>query len=469
VTDKNANKMWGGRFAASPAEIMEEINASISFDKALAPQDIRGSKAHAAMLGEAGIITKSDAREILRGLDQVAAEIADGSFTFSRALEDVHMNVESRLKDIIGAPAGRLHTARSRNDQVATDFRLFVRDAADSIIVAIGELQAVLVAKAAAHAATVMPGFTHLQPAQPVTFGHHLLAYVEMLGRDRSRFVDARRRLNECPLGSAALAGTSFPIDRAKTAEELGFDRPMANSLDGVADRDFALEVLAASAITAVHLSRFAEEIVLWMTPQFGFIRLSDRFTTGSSIMPQKRNPDAAELVRAKVGRIAAAFHNLLMVMKGLPLAYSKDMQEDKEATFDALASLRLALAAMAGMVADLEPNPEVMRAAAGRGYSTATDLADWLVRELKMPFREAHHVTGAIVKAAEERELELDKVPLEVMQAIEPRISNGVYSVLSVENSVKSRRSYGGTAPQNVAKMARAWARRLEKERAGR
>lgn len=469
MTDKNANKMWGGRFAASPAEIMEEINASISFDKALAPQDIRGSKAHAAMLGEAGIITKSDAREILRGLDQVAAEIADGSFTFSRALEDVHMNVESRLKDIIGAPAGRLHTARSRNDQVATDFRLFVRDAADSIIVAIGELQAVLVAKAEAHAATVMPGFTHLQPAQPVTFGHHLLAYVEMLGRDRSRFVDARRRLNECPLGSAALAGTSFPIDRAKTAEELGFDRPMANSLDGVADRDFALEVLAASAITAVHLSRFAEEIVLWMTPQFGFIRLSDRFTTGSSIMPQKRNPDAAELVRAKVGRIAAAFHNLLMVMKGLPLAYSKDMQEDKEATFDALASLRLALAAMAGMVADLEPNPEVMRAAAGRGYSTATDLADWLVRELKMPFREAHHVTGAIVKAAEERELELDKVPLEVMQAIEPRISNGVYSVLSVENSVKSRRSYGGTAPQNVAKMARAWARRLEKERAGR
>jgi argininosuccinate lyase len=469
VTEKSANKMWGGRFAASPAEIMEEINASISFDKALAPQDIRGSKAHAAMLGETGIITKSDAREILRGLDQVAAEIADGSFTFSRALEDVHMNVESRLKEIIGAPAGRLHTARSRNDQVATDFRLFVRDAADSIIAAIGELQGALVAKAEAHAATVMPGFTHLQPAQPVTFGHHLLAYVEMLGRDKGRFTDARRRLNECPLGSAALAGTSFPIDRQKTAEVLGFDRPMANSLDGVADRDFALEVLAAASITAVHLSRFAEEIVLWMTPQFGFIRLSDRFTTGSSIMPQKRNPDAAELVRAKVGRIAAAFHNLLMVMKGLPLAYSKDMQEDKEATFDALASLRLALAAMAGMVADLEPVKEAMRAAAGRGYSTATDLADWLVRELKMPFRDAHHVTGAIVKAAEERGLELGNVPLEVMQAVEPRISNGVYSVLSVENSVKSRRSYGGTSPQNVAKMARAWARRLEKEAAGR
>ncbi|MGE0023895.1 MAG: argininosuccinate lyase [Hyphomicrobium sp.] len=469
MTDKSANAMWGGRFAASPAEIMEEINASITFDKALAPQDIRGSKAHAAMLGETGIIAKGDAREILRGLDQIASEIADGSFTFSRALEDVHMNVESRLKDLIGAAAGRLHTARSRNDQVATDFRLFVRDATDGIIAGIGALQAALVAKAEAHATTVMPGFTHLQPAQPVTFGHHLLAYVEMLGRDRGRFVDARRRLNECPLGSAALAGTSFPIDRAKTAEVLGFDRPMANSIDGVADRDFALEVLAAASIAAVHLSRLAEEIVIWMTPQFGFIRLSDRFTTGSSIMPQKRNPDAAELVRAKVGRIAAAFHNLLIVMKGLPLAYSKDMQEDKEATFDAVASLRLALAAMAGMIADLEPVRDAMRAAAGRGYSTATDLADWLVRELKMPFREAHHVTGAIVKAAEDRGLELENVPIEVMQEVEPRITSGIYSVLSVENSVKSRKSYGGTSPQNVAKMARAWARRLEKEAAGR
>jgi argininosuccinate lyase len=469
VTEKNANKMWGGRFAASPAEIMEEINVSISFDKALAPQDIRGSKAHAAMLAETGIITKSDAREILRGLDQVAAEIEGGDFKFSRALEDVHMNVESRLKEIIGVPAGRLHTARSRNDQVATDFRLFVRDTTDEIIAAIGRLQAALVAKAEAHAATVMPGFTHLQPAQPVTFGHHLLAYVEMLGRDRGRFADARRRLNECPLGSAALAGTSFPIDRDKTAEVLGFDRPMANSLDGVSDRDFALEVLAAASITAVHLSRMAEEIVIWMTPQFGFIKLSDRFTTGSSIMPQKRNPDAAELVRAKVGRIAAAFQGLLMVMKGLPLAYSKDMQEDKEATFDALASLKLGLAAMTGMVGDLEPVKEAMRAAAGRGYSTATDLADWLVRELKMPFRDAHHVTGSIVKAAEERGLELENVPLAVMQAIEPRISNGVYSVLSVENSVKSRKSYGGTSPQNVAKMARAWARRLEKDGGGR
>ncbi len=469
MTDKKANKMWGGRFAASPAEIMEEINVSISFDKVLAPQDIRGSKAHAAMLAETGIITKSDAREILKGLDQVAAEIEDGNFTFSRALEDVHMNVESRLKELIGAPAGRLHTARSRNDQVATDFRLFVRDSTDGIIKLLGDLQAVLVAKAEEHAATVMPGFTHLQPAQPVTFGHHLLAYVEMLGRDKGRFTDARRRLNECPLGSAALAGTPFPIDRAKTAEVLGFDRPMANSLDGVSDRDFALEVLAAASITAVHLSRFAEEIVLWMTPQFGFIRLSDRFTTGSSIMPQKRNPDAAELVRAKVGRIAAAFQGLLMVMKGLPLAYSKDMQEDKEATFDALASLRLALAAMTGMVGDLEPDKERMRAAAGRGYSTATDLADWLVRELKMPFRDAHHVTGSIVKAAEDRGLDLENVPLDVMQAVEPKITDAVYSVLSVENSVKSRKSYGGTSPQNVAKMARAWVRRLEKEGAGR
>jgi argininosuccinate lyase len=374
------------------------------------------------------------------------------------------MNVESRLTDLIGPTAGRLHTARSRNDQVATDFRLYVRDAVDAIDKALAALQLALARKAESHAATVMPGFTHLQPAQPVTFGHHLLAYVEMLARDRGRFADARRRLNECPLGSAALAGTSFPIDRHKTARDLGFDRPMANSLDGVSDRDFALEVLAAGAIAAVHLSRFAEEIVFWMTPQIGFIRLSDRFTTGSSIMPQKRNPDAAELVRAKVGRIAGAFQGLLIVMKGLPLAYSKDMQEDKETAFDALASLRLALAVMAGVVGDLEPVTEAMRAAAGRGYATATDLADWLVRELKMPFRDAHHVTGAIVKAAETQGVDLDKLPLAAMQAVEPRISNAVYSVLSVDKSVKTRRSYGGTAPQNVAKMARAWLKRLEK-----
>ena len=458
--------MWGGRFAMSPAEIMQEINASIGFDKRLAPQDIRGSKAHAAMLAEAGIITKADAKEIAKGLDQVMAEIESGKFNFSRALEDVHMNVESRLKDVIGQAAGRLHTARSRNDQVATDFRLYVRDQIDGIDEALAGVQRALVAKAETHAATIMPGFTHLQPAQPVTFGHHLLAYVEMLSRDRGRFQDARKRLNESPLGSAALAGTSFPIDRHMTADALGFDRPMANSLDGVSDRDFALETLAASAITAIHFSRLAEEIVIWMTPQFGFVKLSDKFTTGSSIMPQKRNPDAAELARAKVGRIAAAFQSLAIVMKGLPLAYSKDMQEDKEATFDALESLKLVIAAMAGMVADLEPQAEAMRAAAGRGYSTATDLADWLVRELKMPFRDAHHVTGSIVKAAEAKGLDLDKLPLADMQKVEPRITKAVFSVLSVENSVKSRVSYGGTAPQNVLKSARSWAKRLEKER---
>lgn len=467
MTDKTANKMWGGRFSMSPAEIMEEINASIGFDKALAPQDIRGSKAHAAMLAEQGIITKADAREISKGLDQVLAEIESGTFKFSRALEDVHMNVESRLKELIGPASGRLHTARSRNDQVATDFRLWVRDQIDGIDGALLGLQAALAAKAEAHAATVMPGFTHLQPAQPVTFGHHLLAYVEMIARDRGRLADARKRLNESPLGSAALAGTSFPIDRHMTAEALAFDRPMANSLDGVSDRDFALETLAAATICAVHMSRLSEEIIIWMTPQFGFVKLSDKFTTGSSIMPQKRNPDAAELSRAKVGRIAGAFQSLAMVMKGLPLAYSKDMQEDKEVTFDAIASLKLVIAAMAGMVGDLEPVPEVMRAAAGRGYSTATDLADWLVRELKMPFRDAHHVTGSIVKLAENKGVDLDALGLEEMKKVEPRITKAVFSVLSVENSVKSRVSYGGTAPQNVIKMARAWSKRLEKERA--
>ena len=466
MSDKPANAMWGGRFAMSPAEIMQEINASISFDKRLAPQDIRGSKAHAHMLADAGILTKADAREISKGLDQILAEIEAGNFKFSSTLEDVHMNVESRLKDLIGPAAGRLHTARSRNDQVATDFRLYVRECIDGTDAALEAVQRALAEKAEAHASTVMPGFTHLQPAQPVTFGHHLLAYVEMIGRDRGRFADARKRLNECPLGSAALAGTSFPIDRQKTAVALGFDRPMANSLDGVSDRDFVLETLAAATIAAVHFSRLAEEIVIWMTPQFAFVRLSDRFTTGSSIMPQKRNPDAAELARAKVGRIAGAFQSLVIVMKGLPLAYSKDMQEDKEATFDAFSSLRLVMAAMAGMIADLEPVPEAMRSAAGRGYATATDLADWLVKELKMPFRDAHHVTGAIVKAAEAKGVDLDALALFDMQAIEPRITKAVFSVLSVENSVKSRTSYGGTAPQNVAKMARQWLRRLEKAR---
>ena len=464
MTDKPANRMWGGRFMASPAEIMEEINASIGFDKRLAPQDIAASKAHAAMLAEQGIISKADAREIAKGLDAVLAEIQSGSMQFSRALEDVHMNVESRLKELIGTPAGRLHTARSRNDQVATDFRLYVRDRIDALDESLARLQLVLVAKAETHAATVMPGFTHLQLAQPVTFGHHLLAYVEMLARDRGRFADARRRLNESPLGAAALAGTSFPIDRHMTAERLGFDRPAANSLDAVSDRDFALETLAAASIAAVHLSRFAEEIVLWTTPQFGFLKLSDKFTTGSSIMPQKRNPDAAELTRAKVGRIAAAFQGLLMVIKGLPLAYSKDMQEDKELSFDALDSLALAVAAMTGMVDDMEPNAEAMRAAAGGGYSTATDLADWLVRTLKLPFREAHHVTGRIVAAAEVQDLPLDKLPLSAMQAVEPRITADVFTVLSPEKSVASRTSYGGTAPQNVRKMAQNWRKRLEK-----
>lgn len=467
MTNKSANKMWGGRFEMSPDELMVRINASIGFDKALAPQDIRGSKAHAAMLAETGIISKSDAREIAKGLDQVAQEISAGKFKFSEALEDIHMNVEARLTELIGPTAGRLHTARSRNDQVALDFRMYVRDAADAFDGALGELQKALAEKALEYAGVIMPGFTHLQPAQPVTFGHHLLAYVEMFGRDRARFSDARKRMNECPLGAAALAGTSFPIDRTMTAEALGFDRPTSNSLDSVADRDFALEVLAAATISATHLSRLSEEIVIWMTPQFGFVKLSDKWTTGSSIMPQKRNPDAAELCRAKVARISAAFQGLTMVMKGLPLTYSKDMQEDKETTFDALENYSVAVAAMTGMVSDLEPVPERMRAAAGSGYSTATDLADWLVRTLKMPFREAHHVTGSIVKEAEKRGVDLPDVPLETMQAVEKRITNDVFSVLSVENSVKSRKSHGGTAPQNVTKMAKSWLRRLEKRRA--
>ncbi len=464
MTDKSANRMWGGRFKALPAEIMEEINASIGFDKRLAPQDIRASKAHASMLAAQGIITKADAREILKGLEQVLAEIESGKMDYTRALEDVHMNVEARVKDLIGTPAGRLHTARSRNDQVATDFRLYVRETIDAFDTALAGLQFVLARKAEAHAATVMPGFTHLQPAQPVTFGHHMLAYVEMLGRDRGRFADASRRLNECPLGAAALAGTSFPIDRHMTADALDFDKPSANSLDAVSDRDFVLETLAAAAITAMHLSRLAEEIVLWATHQFGFIRLSDKFTTGSSIMPQKRNPDAAELTRAKVGRVAGAFQSLLIVMKGLPLAYSKDMQEDKEVAFDALDSLALAIAAMAGMVDDMEPVPDAMRAAADQGYATATDLADWLVRALKLPFREAHHVTGRIVAEAESQSLPLEKLSLKAMQAVERRITNDVFSVLSPEKSVSSRKSYGGTAPQNVRKMARSWLKRLEK-----
>ncbi len=454
--------MWGGRFASGPAEIMEEINASIGFDKRLAPQDIRGSLAHVAMLGKAGILPGEDVAAIEAGLKAVEAEIAEGRFQFRRELEDIHMSVESRLTEIVGPGAGRLHTARSRNDQVATDMKLWVRDTLDSLDAQAADLQRALAETALKHAETVMPGFTHLQSAQPVTFGHHCLAYVEMLSRDRGRFADARKRLNECPLGAAALAGTSFPIDRHETAEKLGFDRPTANSLDSVADRDFALESLAAASICAVHLSRFAEELVVWTSAQFGFVKLSDSFTTGSSIMPQKRNPDAAELVRAKSGRIIGALTGLLIVMKGLPLAYSKDMQEDKEGTFDALQSLSLCLAAMAGMVRDLEPVPQRLKKAAGSGYATATDLADWLVRELGMPFREAHHVTGRIVGLASAQGIGLEELSLAAMQEVEPRITQAVYAVLGVENSVASRTSYGGTAPSNVRAQAERWLAQL-------
>jgi argininosuccinate lyase len=454
--------MWGGRFASGPAEIMEEINASIDFDRKLAMQDIAGSRAHVAMLAAQGIVSPGDAEAIAAGLDQVKGEIEAGVFTFSRALEDIHMNVEKRLADIVGPAAGRLHTARSRNDQVAVDFKLWVRDAIDALDGQMAELQRALATRALECADMVMPGFTHLQSAQPVTFGHHLLAYVEMLARDRGRLADARARLDECPLGAAALAGTSFPIDRHMTAEALGFIRPTANSLDSVADRDFALETLSATAICATHLSRFAEEIVLWTTPQFGFVKLSDAFSTGSSIMPQKRNPDAAELVRGKTGRVVGALVGLLTVMKGLPLAYSKDMQEDKEGAFDAIQTLSLCLAAMSGMVRDLTPDAKRMKAAAGAGYSTATDLADWLVRTLKMPFREAHHVTGRIVAIAAERGVALEKLKLEYMQSVERRITEDVFGVLGVERSVKSRTSYGGTAPANVRKQARGWLRKL-------
>ncbi len=460
------NRMWGGRFAEGPDAIMEEINASIDFDRELYRQDIAGSKAHARMLARQGIIAADDAAKIEDGLDTILREIEAGTFTFSRALEDIHLNIEARLAELIGPAAGRLHTARSRNDQVATDMRLWVRDAIDATDAALAALQRALAEKALAAAAVVMPGFTHLQVAQPVTFGHHLLAYVEMLARDRSRFIDARARLNESPLGSAALAGTSFPIDRTMTASELGFAQPTANSLDAVSDRDFVVEALAAASLCAIHLSRFAEEIVIWSAPQFGFVRLSDRFTTGSSIMPQKRNPDAAELVRAKSGRIVGALTGLLVVLKGLPLAYAKDMQEDKEPAFDAFRSLELAIAAVTGMVRDMEPNEKALAKAAGSGYATATDLADWLVRTLDMPFRQAHEVTGRIVAEAEERRLPLEKLPLDALQAVEPGISMAVYDVLGARQSVKSRTSYGGTAPENVRKQARRWLKQLDRER---
>lgn len=458
------NKMWGGRFASGPSEIMEEINASIGYDKRLYNQDITGSIAHAEMLADAGILSKSDCKKIINGLKQIKQEIETNQFTFSRQLEDIHMNVESRLRELIGDAAGRLHTARSRNDQVATDFKLYVRDTIDHFITQLATLQLALAKKAEEHADVVMPGYTHLQTAQPVTFGHHCLAYVEMLGRDLTRFKDARKRLNECPLGAAALAGTSFPINRKMTAKALGFDRPTANSLDSVADRDFILETLSTASISAIHLSRFAEELVIWSSAEFNFIKLSDSFTTGSSIMPQKRNPDAAELIRAKVGRIIGAFNGLSMVMKGLPLAYSKDMQEDKEMAFDALDNYSLALAALTGMIEDMHPNKEKMTASAGGGFSTATDIADWLVRVINLPFRDAHHVTGSIVALAEKQNLRLHELTLEDMQSVEPKITKDIFNVLSVENSVKSRKSYGGTAPTEVRKMAKKWIKSLEK-----
>jgi argininosuccinate lyase len=458
MADKNSNKMWGGRFAAGPDAIMEAINASISFDKRMAAQDIEGSRAHASMLAAQGIIETNDAEAIREGLLTVLSEIEGGTFEYSTALEDIHMNVEARLKEVIGEPAGRLHTGRSRNDQVATDFKLWVRDQFDAAEGALLALIKALLEQAEAGADWVMPGFTHLQTAQPVTWGHHMMAYVEMFGRDLSRMRDARARMNESPLGAAALAGTSFPIDREMTAKALGFDRPAANSLDAVSDRDFALEFLSASSICAMHLSRFAEELVIWSSAQFRFVTLSDRFSTGSSIMPQKKNPDAAELIRAKIGRIFGANVALMMVMKGLPLAYSKDMQEDKEQVFDAADSLMLALAAMEGMVRDMTANRDNLAAAAGSGFSTATDLADWLVRVLGLPFRDAHHITGSLVALAEGQGSDLPDLTLEQMQTAYEGITQDVFTVLGVDNSVNSRMSYGGTAPAQVRAQVARW-----------
>lgn len=455
---KSQNQMWGGRFAAGPDAIMEAINASIGFDQRMAAQDIKGSRAHAAMLGTVGIISDSDSAAIQEGLLTVLSEIETGNFSFRVELEDIHMNIEARLKQVIGEPAGRLHTGRSRNDQVATDFRLWVRDQTDAAILALEALMKAFLQQAKAGADWVMPGFTHLQTAQPVTWGHHMMAYVEMLARDKSRFEDARRRMNESPLGAAALAGTSFPIDREMTAKDLGFDRPAANSLDAVSDRDFALEYLSCASICAMHLSRFAEELVIWSSAQFRFVTLSDRFSTGSSIMPQKKNPDAAELIRAKIGRIFGANVALMMVMKGLPLTYSKDMQEDKEQLFDAADNLMLALAAMTGMVSDMTANRDSLKVAAASGFSTATDLADWLVRALGMPFRDAHHITGSLVAMAEAQGCDLPDLTLEHMKSVHTEISAEVFEVLGVENSVASRMSYGGTAPAQVRAQIARW-----------
>ncbi|MEM9706646.1 MAG: argininosuccinate lyase [Pseudomonadota bacterium] len=457
----NKNQMWGGRFADGPAAIMQEINASIDVDKRLWREDIDGSKAHATMLASVGVITQEDRDAICSGLDQIAAEIESGAFTFDPALEDIHMNIEARLKALVGEPAGRLHTGRSRNDQVATDFRLWLRSTCDDIDAALRELQEALVDRAEENADTVMPGYTHLQTAQPVTLGHHLLAYAEMIDRDRARFAGARARTNECPLGAAALAGTSFPIDRDETAKALGFASPMANSLDAVSARDFAQEALAAAAICGGHLSRLADEIVLWTSPHFAFATLTDAFSTGSSIMPQKRNPDAAELVRGKAGGLAAALQTMLTLMKGLPLAYSKDLQEDKATTFRAMDDFALMVAAMTGMVRDLSFDRAVMAEAAGRGYSTATDLADWLVRVLKTPFRDAHHISGSVVALAEKAGKRLDELTLAEIQSVEPRATEETLTVLSVNASVASRISYGGAAPTNVRAQIEEWRRR--------
>jgi argininosuccinate lyase len=462
IPNSPGHSLWGGRYAEGPGAIMREINASIGFDRKMWRQDIRGSLAHAAMLAHVGIISAEDEAAIRAGLAEIAKEIEAGSFAFSEALEDIHMNIEARLTERIGEAGKRLHTGRSRNDQVALDVRLWVRDAIDGLDAQIAEVMRALVDRATEHAGTVMPGFTHLQPAQPTTFGHHLLAYVEMLSRDRGRLADCRRRLNESPLGAAALCGTGFPIDRHMTAKALGFDGPTRNSLDSVASRDFAAEFLFAAAMCATHLSRFAEEIVIWTNPYFGFIKLTDAFTTGSSIMPQKRNPDAAELVRGKVGRMLGNLVAMLTTLKGLALTYFKDMQEDKEPVFDAAENLALALAAIGGMVRDMHPQAERMADAAGAGFSTATDLADWLVRELKMPFRDAHHVTGRLVALAEQKGVDLSGLTLGDMQFVEPRIHEGVFRVLTVQASVASRTSYGGTAPANVARMAAEWKERL-------
>jgi len=459
---KKENTMWGGRFSAGPDAIMEEINASIDFDQKLYAQDIAGSKAHAAMLHDQGILSSADHAAIDQGLDTISSEIEAGEFKFSRALEDIHMNVESRLRELIGTAAGRLHTARSRNDQVAVDFRMWVRGKTAAMDANITALMQAFLVRAQEHADTVMPGFTHLQTAQPVTFGHHCLAYVEMLARDKSRFADAHERMNESPLGAAALAGTGFNIDRHATAKALGFREPTRNSLDSVSDRDFALEFLTCASICATHLSRLAEEIVIWSTPQFGFVRLSDKFSTGSSIMPQKKNPDAAELVRAKVGRINGALISLLTVMKGLPLSYSKDMQEDKEVVFDAAETLELSLAAMTGMISDMDVMKDAMAAAAGSGFSTATDLADWLVREAGLPFRDAHHATGTAVALAEKNGCDLAELDLADLQAINPAITKDVYDVLTVQASVASRTSFGGTAPDNVRAQIEYWKERV-------